>query len=305
MINAAVLFKKAVSKIGYKKAVAVTAFKKAVAVTAFKKAVATTAFKKAIATINIGDFFIFRFFFDVLGITDTQAKDMGKTLSDSQSISDSAFTGVDKVLADASITADNVSFGFGQKLIDSAGLSDSIDKIDTNKAIQENPLVTESASFAIGMQRIDVFSVGESIAIDAFKPFDDSFYVSDVQLMQLDKALSDNSNFTDSNFLSSGKALFDYPVIVEDQNMAFHKVINEVAGVTDDLDGEATANDDQSMTFTKVKSEVALISDLLSRSTMSQFGDTIGSSDAGSLRGQGYCAFDYFDSDYVGYSQTF
>ena len=42
------------------------------AVVAFKKAVATIGFKKAIADINFGDFLIFRFFFDVLGITDFQ-----------------------------------------------------------------------------------------------------------------------------------------------------------------------------------------------------------------------------------------
>ena len=57
-------------------------------VIAFKKAVATIGFKKAVATIKLGDFLIFRFFFEILGLTDTQSKGMGKTLSDSQGVSD-------------------------------------------------------------------------------------------------------------------------------------------------------------------------------------------------------------------------
>ena len=87
--------------------------------------------------------------------------------------------------------------------------------------------------------------------------------------------------------------------------MGFHKFINEETGVTDDLDGEATTNDDQEMTFIKVRSNIASVADLFAYSTGRVLSDTIGSSDSGSLRGQGYCAFDYFEADYVGYSQSF
>ena len=59
------------------------------------------------------------------------------------------------------------------------------------------------------------------------------------------------------------------------------------------------------MTFVKVRTDVANIVDLFSHSIGSGLSDTIGSSDTGSLRGQGYCAFDYFEADYVGYTQSF
>ena len=203
------------------------------AIVAFKKAVAKIDFKKAVAKIKFGDFLIFRFFFEVLGITDTQAKAVGKSLADSSSASDESSVEVGKPLDDSSGANDAAYLEFGSVQNDSGIASDEID------------------SFAVG------------------------------------------------------KGLQDSSLIVENQNMDFHKFIEEVTNVTDDLDGEATAEDDQEMTFTKVRSELAFASDSFAYSSISSVSDTIGSNDAGSLRSQGYCAFDYFLEDYVGASRTF
>ena len=203
------------------------------AIVAFKKAVAEIGFKKAVATIRLGDFLIFRFFFEILGLSDSQTKSIGKSLSDSQAITDLSAQSVGKALSDGSGTADSAALGFGTVQSDSSSTSDQID------------------SFAIG------------------------------------KALQDTSS------------------VSENQTMDFHKFIDELAGVTDDLDGEASAEDDQEMTFTKVRSDLSTISDSFAYSSMSAVSDTIGSNDTGSLRSQGYCAFDYFLEDYVGASRTF
>jgi hypothetical protein len=203
------------------------------AIVAFKKAVAEIGFKKAVATIKLGDFLIFRFFFEILGLSDAQTKSIGKSLSDSQAITDLSEQSVGKALSDSSGTADSAALGFGTVQSDSSSTSDQID------------------SFAIG------------------------------------KALQDTSS------------------VSENQTMDFHKFIDELAGVTDDLDGEASAEDDQEMTFTKVRSDLSTISDSFAYSSMSAVSDTIGSNDTGSLRSQGYCAFDYFLEDYVGASRTF
>jgi hypothetical protein len=203
------------------------------AIVAFKKAVAEIGFKKAVATIRLGDFLIFRFFFEILGLSDAQTKSIGKSLSDSQAITDLSAQSVGKALSDSSGTADSAGLGFGTVQSDSSSTSDQID------------------SFAIG------------------------------------KALQDTSS------------------VSENQTMDFHKFIDELAGVTDDLDGEASAEDDQEMTFTKVRSDLSTISDSFAYSSMSAVGDTIGPNDTGSLRSQGYCAFDYFLEDYVGASRTF
>ena len=203
------------------------------AIVAFKKAVAEIGFKKAVATIKLGDFLIFRFFFEILGLSDAQTKSIGKSLSDSQEMTDLAAQSVGKSLSDNSGTADSATLGFGTVQNDSGATSDQIDTFATGKALQD----TSSAS--------------------------------------------------------------------ENQTMGFHKFIDELAGVTDDLDGEASAEDDQEMTFTKVTSDLSTLSDSFSYSSMSAVSDTIGPNDTGSLRSQGYCAFDYFSEDYVGASRTF
>ena len=286
---------------------AIVAFKKAVASIAFKKASAQIAFKKAVARINLGNFLIFRFFFEVLGIVDTPSKGFGKTLADSQAITDLTISEVGKELSDSSVTADSATLGFGAAHNDSGATSDQIDTLAISKLIQDTPSVGESIFIETAFNRAytDVFYAAESISVDAGKVFFDSSGATDEESLQFIKALSDASGFTDEALLSPNKVASDSSGTTDNQNMDFHKFIDEVTGVTDDLDGEATAEDDQEMTFTKVRSDLATIVDAFSYSSSSAVSDTLGASDSGSIRGQGYCSFDYFAADYVGYTQSF
>jgi len=202
------------------------------AIIAFKKAIATIGFKKAIAEISLGFFLIFRFFTDALGLSDSQSKSVGKSLSDASTASDSTVTGLGKVTGDGSAT-------------------------------------------------------------------------SDAQTASLGKALSDFSAMTDAKTTSLNKGNTDSSSFADAEIKDFHKFINEQAGVTDDLDGEASAEDDQTMTFVKVRSDLAAMTDILSIVQAKLLSDASAAADSGSYRGQGYCAFDYFASDYVGYSGTF
>ena len=202
------------------------------AIIAFKKAIATIGFKKAIAEISLGFFLIFRFFTDALGLSDSQSKSVGKSLSDASTASDSTVTGLGKVTGDGSAT-------------------------------------------------------------------------SDAQTASLGKALSDFSAMTDAKTTSLNKGNTDSSSFADAEIKDFHKFINEQAGVTDDLDGEASAEDDQTMTFVKVRSDLAAMTDILSIVQAKLLSDAAAAADSGSYRGQGYCAFDYFASDYVGYSGTF
>jgi len=59
------------------------------------------------------------------------------------------------------------------------------------------------------------------------------------------------------------------------------------------------------MTFVKVRTDVTAISDALAILKTKILGDSSAFTDSGSLRNQGYCAFDYFAEDYVGDSRTF
>ena len=277
------------------------------AIVAFKKAVAEIGFKKAVAKINLGDFLIFRFFFDALGLSDAQSKAVGKSLVDSQAITDLTATGVGKGVSDNSGTNDSAALGFGTVQNDSGATSDQIDTFAIGKLILDTPSVGESIFIETAFNRAytDVFYAGESISVGSGKVFADSSGAIDEESLQFIKSLVDASGATDETLLSPNKVAYDSSGTTDNQNMDFHKFIDEVTGVTDDLDGEATTEDDQEMTFTKVRSDLATIVDLFTYSSTRGLSDTIGSSDSGSIRGQGYCAFDYFAEDYVGYSQNF
>ena len=202
------------------------------AIIAFKKAIATIGFKKAIAEISLGFFLIFRFFTDALGLSDSQSKSIGKSLSDASAASDSTVTGLGKVTGDGSATSDSQTASLGKALSDFSAMTDA-------------------------------------------------------KTTSLNKGNTDSSSFADAE--------------IKD----FHKFINEQAGVTDDLDGEASAEDDQTMTFVKVRSDLAAMTDILTIVKAKLLSDSSSASDAGSLRSQNYCDFSYFLEDFTGQSRNF
>ncbi len=119
--------------------------------------------------------------------------------------------------------------------------------------------------------------------------------------------------------------------------------MTDILSVTDDVDGEASVLDDQEMQFVKQRTDSAIMSDVIefiisavrnfqetpsvadalakatarSQSDNALAGDaaivapgkglqnTASTSDAGSLRSQGYCDLSYFADDYVGATRTF
>jgi hypothetical protein len=170
---------------------------------------------------------------------------------------------------------------------------------------------------------IDSGTSSDSPSLSLTKILQDSQNITDVEIIFVNKTLNDSSIFTDSIDFGSSKSLSDISQVQESHSLSpnktlnnnannaddefkdFHKFINEDAGVTDDLDGEATADDDQTMTFVKVRTDVTALSDVISLLKTKILGDSSATSDSGSIRNQGYCAFDYFAEDYVGDSRTF
>ncbi len=274
---------------------------------AFKKAVADIGFKKAVATINFGDFLIFRFFADALGLSDTPAKSVGKSVTDSQAVTDVAAMGAGKSESDEFSAADSTALGIGKTHSDVGLLSDQIDTLDIGKLLTDSPSVAESIDIQTAFNRshADAFTADESISLNPGKVFSDTSAFTDSNTLSFSKVLSDVSGVADSATLNSNKILSDSFLAVEDQVMDFHKFITEAAGVTDDLDGEATADDDQEMTFTKVRSDLTTLVDLFAYSSTRGISDTMGTFDSGSIRGQSFCSFDYFAEDYVGFTQSF
>jgi len=164
---------------------------------------------------------------------------------------------------------------------------------------------SDSQSKSIGKSLGDSSSASDSTVTGLGKVTNDGSTASDTQAFSLSKALIDFSAMTDAQTAAFNKGAADSSAFTDAEKRDFYKFINEDAGVTDDLDGEATTDDDQEITFVKVQSNLATMVDAFAHSTEKGLSDTIGTNDSGYLRSQGYCAFDYFLEDYVGASQTF
>ena len=173
---------------------------------------------------------------------------------------------------------------------DSTTVNDQTTKA-SGKSFTESPEVTDAQAKASSKTFSEALSITDFVAIllNQFKVFSDFFGASDNQTLNIHKKPTDVVAFTEA------------------QAKDFAKTINETFYATDDLDGEASADDEQNITFVKVRSEILPVTDAVSI-LFNQgriFADSSATSDSGSLRSQGYVSFDYFSEDYVGESRTF
>ena len=274
------------------------------AIIAFKKAIATIAFKKAIADIKFGDFLIFRFFTDTFTTADVAVKAFVKSLLDTQGLTDSETIDIGKTRVDQSAASDSETVQFGKTLSDSSAISDS-QNISVTKVNNDTATSSDQPTIASVKVLADNPTTADLAAKLVSKSFANQSATTDAITFVPGKGFVDSSQASDAHFFSIGFALADVPVTQDSDSKNFGKFINESTGVTDDLDGEATTNDDQEMTFVKVRSELPSLSDALVILKTKILGDSSAFGDSGSIRNQGYCAFDYFAEDYVGDSRTF
>ena len=173
---------------------------------------------------------------------------------------------------------------------DSTTVNDQTTKA-SGKSFTESPEVTDAQAKASSKTFSEALSITDFVAIllNQFKVFSDFFGASDNQTLNIHKKPTDVVAFTEA------------------QAKDFAKTINETFYATDDLDGEASADDEQNITFVKVRSEILAATDSVSIlfNQGRVFADSSATSDSGSLRSQGYVSFDYFSEDYVGASRTF
>ena len=143
--------------------------------------------------------------------------------------------------------------------------------------------------FEVGKANTDTSLIAENYVADLSKIVSDASSAAESKSLAVSKPLSDSSSASESIALQT----------------TFIRAFSDSAFATDDVDGEASIQDDQEMQFTKVRSEIALVAETAVKSSGKAVSDSGLVSDAGSFRGQGYCDFDYFADDYVGFSGTF
>lgn len=227
----------------------------------------------------------------VSGISDHSARGTGKALSDAPVASDTVYSfGVTKPLTDAAATLDNDVIAFSKALADHGFLAEAIDTLAFGKGLSDAPVASD--------------------AIDSFG---------------LTKALTDTVTFTDD---IDGAAS-----ILDDQEMQFRKIKSNIASAAETFTRQvgynrlfsdnSIASETHYVVTGKHLSDIPVATETLAKSLTRQrsdsalFGDAsvvtsgkvllnlASSTDAGSLRSQGYTDFTYFAEDFVGASTTF
>lgn len=147
----------------------------------------------------------------------------------------------------------------------------------------------------------------EAATLSFYKSLADDGFVGDAQVFAFAKSLNDTAVLPEQISKAFQKGPYDFAYFSDEHFHSYQKILSETIGVTDDIDGESSALDDQEIQFFKVRVDVAHATDTLDF-TMAfnrTFTDTASSTDAGSIRNQGYADFTFFAEDYVGVSRTF
>jgi len=232
-------------------------------------------------------------FSETPSLVDSDVITLLKRVSDSGTLTDDEVLTIVKGLTETPAVAEAHIFALTKPLSDSSSLTDT-PSIQPSKVLTEAPSATDNDT-------LDITKIaGEDTAQDYC---DQSYFLEDY--IQGDR--TDLAFFTDDNVVS------------------ITKFLNDQTFVTDDLDGEASAEDDQEIAFVKTRTDIGVASDTFNRTvvylrdftengsasesavklTTKVRSDSAAFTDSGDLRSQGYCDFTYFAEDYVGASRTF
>lgn len=215
-------------------------------------------------------------------ILDDQEMQFRKNVSHVAAVTD-VFTksiGFTRAFTDASSADDAHQFGFAKALQDALGAIDSINKV-TGKQIYDIPVASETLAKALTKAlSTDSALLGDAISLQMGynRAFADTSAASDSDQLSVGKGLSDSSGVSESKYVVTAKQLYDAP----------------------------SATENLAKSFTKAPFlDSALIGDAAIVSPGKGLLSSTSSTDAGSLRSQGYSDFSYFAEDFVGASTTF
>jgi phosphohistidine swiveling domain-containing protein len=263
------------------------------------------------AEVVVG-FFVRQFFVaDEASLTDTQTVDVTKTLTEAPSVVDSDVITLLK------------------RLTDSGAITDD-DVLTIVKGLTETPAVAEAHIFALTKPLTDSSSVADLASIRPVKALTEAPSVADNDTLDITKIAGDDTNhdycdltYFAEDYIQGDRT--DRAYVAESNVVSITKFLDDQTFVTDDLDGEASAEDDQEIAFVKTRTDIGVVSETFDRTVVylrdftenggatesavkltTKFRSDSGAvSDSGDLRSQGYCDFTYFAEDYVGASRAF
>ena len=208
----------------------------------------------------------------VTGLDDTAVLSYAKPLTEHPATSDNDVIAFAKALADHGFIAEAIdTLAVGKVFSDAYAASDVINTLGITKALFDTVTFTDDVDGAASLLD-DQEMQFQKLTTDAASVVE-QFY----RQVGYTRAFSDSSAVADTTNLVTGKQLYDIPV----------------------------ATETLAMSFTRPRSDSALFGDANVVSSNKVVFDLTSSTDAGSLRSQGYSDFTYFEEDFVGASTTF
>lgn len=236
-------------------------------------------------------------------------KDVQKPTSDTGEVSAQIDTkGVAKASTDEVSTSDGIDFfAVAKVLLDVVNLTDDVDgaasilddqELSVFKQITKIARVSEEFTRQVNFARslTDSSSARDVLAFDLARVFADAYSVGDAARVGTQKPVSDAAGVSENPpELVFTKATSDSSVFAE----------SLVVDLTKLLYDESLAADQMSLHVSTPHSDTSATTDVAFRAPTKVLTELVPSTDAGSLRSQGYADFTYFAEDYVGASRTF
>jgi hypothetical protein len=264
---------------------------------------------------------------DVVASLDLLQKNFGTAFDDATSLSeahsiatskpiseliasagDQAFLFAKKVSTEAIGVIDDDVIAFAKALSDHGFISEAIDTLTMGKVLTEAPAASDAINSKVSTKQLsDTVSFTDDV--------DGSASILDDQEMQFqkirtdvaaaidvferqvdfDRAFADASGVVDNDLLAIGKTLSEAPSASEILNMVTGKQLYDIPVATETL----------AKSLVRQLTDSALFGDATVVSPNKVVLDLTSSTDAGTLRSQGYSDFTYFKEDFVGASTTF
>ena len=217
-------------------------------------------------------------------------KDFGKARTDGTGASDGIdFISVAKVLLDvvnltddvdgAASILDDQELSVFKQITKIARVSEEFTRqVNFARSLTDSSAAQDTIAFELARVFADAYSAVDAMAISTQKPaFDTISADMDVHEFAFTKATSDSSVFSETLVVDLAKLLYD----------------------------QSSAADQTSLHVSTPHSDTSATTDVAFRAPTKVLTELVPSTDAGSLRSQGYADFTYFAEDYVGASRTF
>lgn len=232
-----------------------------------------------------GNFLLFARFIDTFYIedgsrpSDQMVFEFFKTLTDDYVAADLAAKTFNKTLTDNGYTTDRDKISFIKGAFEEIATTDEY-YFEFSKALNGLAAsILDDQEMQFRKLTTDVAGVAES------------FY----RQINFARAYSDAAGTVDDQSFVVGKYLVDVPTASDSINMLTGKQLYDIPAASENL----------AKSFTRPRSDSALLGDATIVAAGKVLPDLASTTDAGSLRSQGYSDFTYFSEDYVGASTTF